>query len=288
MQFINKFPVLLLIMIYNNVIAEDVTNVTAGDITHVMAGDITHVMAGDITYNILNNNVMAAGTTQNIHNNNVNVLNNNTEIINTSDLIDFAVSTMTNCQANLNIQIPINIILKSFNDNQDIILSNIYNRNRYDLLSFQQKLSKNNIEISLLNKYTAFDISNELFQIHFKNALNNHLDLANTILQISLERANNKKVEMFNIISIVKNMSKNNKQILNNYLLNNWKQTIKFLNTSIKYCKNIYFYLSILHPINNPIILNIKNSIREIFKNTLDYLNYEKECLVELGLEQYM
>ena len=210
--------------------------------------------------------------------------NNNDHIVNVSELISLASDLVSHSQMEFNTCSIINIVMKSFQQNNNIVFGSIYDVYNKDKINFHQKLLSNNIAISLENKPTILDLCEELYDVHFKNALNNDVNKANNILQLSLERLNNNKKEIANNIQIVKDMSQENKNKIKDYLLQNWKCAIKILNIATSHWSSQYALLNAMI-FNDNTITEIKNKIQNIIINTIDYFNNEKQYLKELGID---
>ncbi len=204
-----------------------------------------------------------------------NASNNN--IITVGELIPLATDLVLHSQIEFNICNIVNVIIKSF---QEASIYDLYNQ---DKINFHQKLLSNNISILLENKHTMCDLCDELYDVHFRNALHNDINKAKNILQLSLDRLDNNKNKLANNIKIVKDMSQNNKNKLKDYLLQDWKCVFRILNRSTNHWLSQYLRLNAM-TFDDNIITEIKNKIQNLILKTLDYFNNEKQCLIDLGI----
>ena len=207
----------------------------------------------------------------------------NGNIITVGELIPIANYLVLHSQIEFNICNIVNVIIKSFQENNNIILASIYDLYNQDKINFHQTLLSNNISILLEYKQTMCDVCDELYDVHFRNALNNDINKANNILQLSLDQFDTNKNELANNIKIVKDMSQDNKNKLKDYLLQDWKCVFRILNRSTNHWLSQYLRLNAM-TFDDNIITEIKNKIQNLILKTIDYFNNEKQCLIDLGI----
>ena len=223
--------------------------------------------------------------------------NNNFTVITIDQLISIAQNAILAPQLDVNAHEYIGAAIQAFdpNDkysnnvkslypNENVISEIVNDKIKMNKNIYIEMLSNININISGENQNNIITVIDELYNTHFRNDLeqNNY-----RILDFSTVITNSQKEQMSKNLQVIKSMSNINKHNLKNYLIINDIELIGLLNTHVSQLQVLKNYLNQFNTIvnNNHLVVFINNQILEIIDNVLEYLNIEKECLKELGID---
>lgn len=174
--------------------------------------------------------------------------------------------------------------VKSLYPNENVISEIVNYKIRMNKNIYIEMLSNININISDENQNNISTVIDELYNTHLRNDLeqNNY-----RILISSKIITNSQKEQMSKNLQVIKSMSNVNKNNLKDYLIANDIELIELLNTHVSQLQVLKNYLNQFNTIvnNNNLVVFINNQIQAVIDNVLEYLNIEKECLKELGID---
>ena len=195
---------------------------------------------------------------------------------------------LSTIHAILNYHNQINIAVHAFVQTGHIVDYNRLNSIRMsELWKYKENFVSvlySNYYITIGNTATLSTVSNELCDIHLRNAIwSDNVELANRVLRCSLQRALDNTNAMQSGKARISCAPYISKRQMFNYLVQAFPDMQGSISRSMTYLNNCLSYLNQYFDRHlNPNVVNLSYQMKDIINQVLNYLYAERDCLNKL------